>query len=146
MLQRVITLRFIVSILAMAFEPSRAVSAHRVLCLQGKGGDGVGMFERLQSLRATMGEEWEFKCMDAPHELGRGQRGWWMLPPGERSYTAQAYEGDLLSIAQVEAEWATGDYSALIGFSQGAMLAAIVSARGLLGKGNVRPTCLVLLG
>lgn len=125
---------------------SATVMPRRVLCLQGKGGDGAGMHARLERLRTVMGSDWQFDCLDAPHQIGGGDRAWWINPPGERSYTALSYEGDDLSIGQVEDAWSQGSYDALLGFSQGAMLAAVVGARGRLGRGSVRPRAMVLLG
>ena len=104
------------------------------------------MHNRLGHLRELLGAEWQFDCLDAPQQISKPDRAWWINPPGERSYTASAYEGDEVAITQVEAAWASGNYDALLGFSQGAMLAAVVSARGLVGQGVVLPRCIVLLG
>ena len=125
---------------------ARATVMRRVLCLQGKGGDGAEMHARLKRLRTALGSEWQFDCPDAPHAIGGRDRAWWVNPPGERSYTALSYEGADLSIGQVEDAWSAGSYDALLGFSQGAMLAAVVGARGRLGRGPVRPSAMVLLG
>lgn len=131
----------------VAAAATAALAPRRVLCLQGKGGNGASMLSRLHMLRSTLGDGWLFECLDAPHEISSsGDCAWWINPPGERSYTASSYEGDDVSIAQVEAAWSAKEYDALLGFSQGAMLAAVVSARGLLGQGTVRPKCLVLMG
>lgn len=104
------------------------------------------MRRRLGPLQELLGENWKLDCPDAPHEIGGGDRAWWINPPGERSYTAPSYEGDDESIALVEAAWASTEYDAILGFSQGAMLAAIVCARGILGQGSVVPKRFVLLG
>mmetsp|Transcript_21966 Transcript_21966/g.54736 ORF Transcript_21966/g.54736 Transcript_21966/m.54736 type:complete len:160 (-) Transcript_21966:439-918(-) len=134
-----------VGLVLMAAAAS-AIHPRRLLCLQGKGGDGQQMLARLSALQALLGDGWQLDCPDAPHQIGASGRAWWINPPGERSYTAPAFEGDADSIALVESMWAAKSYSAILGFSQGAMLAAIVSARGLLGHGGVRPRCIVLLG
>ena len=69
-----------------------------------------------------------FHAIDAPS----GRRTWWTYSAGERSFTASSYEGAEQSIAAVEAELESGGYVGLLGFSQGAMLAAIVAARASL--------------
>jgi len=130
---------------------SSSASPRRALCLQGKGGNAEGMFQRLSAVREACGAAWEFDCIDAPQIIGVDERAWWLNPPGERSYTASKYEGDAVAIALVEAAWAEASiasrpYDVLLGFSQGAMLAAVVASRGLLGKGPVAPSSMVLLG
>eukprot|EP00965_Chrysotila_dentata_P049034 1626289-Pleurochrysis_carterae.AAC.21 len=107
----------------------------RVLCLHGSGGSAENFLKQLAPLRNALSAsmpliEWEFEALDAPD--GR----WWTYPQGERSYTASAYQGDDVSIDAVEAALARNDFVGIIGFSQGAMLAAIVVARALLSEGS----------
>eukprot|EP00931_Biecheleriopsis_adriatica_P048055 TRINITY_DN27754_c0_g1_i2.p2 TRINITY_DN27754_c0_g1~~TRINITY_DN27754_c0_g1_i2.p2 ORF type:complete len:215 (+),score=43.87 TRINITY_DN27754_c0_g1_i2:58-702(+) len=120
----------------------------RVLCLQPKGGSGDKFLQRLERVRQAAGDGWEWHCIDAPHELdGPEDLQWWINPPGERSYTATAYTGDDVAISKVESAWAErGPFDVLLGFSQGAMLSAMVIARGALGDGNVKPRGAVLMG
>jgi hypothetical protein len=72
-----------------------------------------------------------FDAVDAPSGTGK----WWTYGPGLRSYTAPSYEGAEESIALVESRISSGGYDGILGFSQGAMLAAIVAARSALGEG-----------
>ena len=103
-----------------------ASSGHRILCLHGSGGSGDAFLARLAHLQE--GTARTFHAIDAPS----GRRTWWTYPAGERSFTASSYEGAEQSIAAVEAELESGGYVGLLGFSQGAMLAAIVAARASL--------------
>lgn len=68
-----------------------------------------------------------------------GEGTWWTYPAGERSFTASSYEGAEESIDAVEKAIVEGDFVGLLGFSQGAMLAAIVAARATLGEGPKLP-------
>ncbi|CAD7939988.1 unnamed protein product [Amoebophrya sp. A25] len=68
-------------------------------------------------------------------------RVWWHLPDGHRSYTAEAYFGDDKSLKRIEdalstlkgqqSDDATSGYDGILGFSQGAMMAAIIAARNV---------------
>ena len=106
------------------------ISAMRVLCLHGKGGSAASFLDDLQPLRSAL-PAIEFEAMDAPG----GTRSWWTYPRGERSFSASSFSGDDESIAAVEAELVKGGYDGILGFSQGAMLAAVVAARSALGQG-----------
>eukprot|EP00900_Chrysochromulina_parva_P021226 jgi/Chrpa1/3737/Chrysochromulina_OHIO_Genome00003109-RA len=106
------------------------ISAMRVLCLHGKGGSAASFLDDLQPLRSAL-PAIEFQTMDAPG----GTRSWWTYPRGERSFSASSFSGDDVSIAAVEAELVKGGYDGILGFSQGAMLAAVVAARSALGQG-----------
>lgn len=44
-------------------------------------------------------------------------RAWWLLPPGERSYSAKAYEGLDVSLAAIDEAWRSGAYDGILGFS-----------------------------
>ena len=98
---------------------TRATAVRRVLCLHGSGGSGTSFLERLAPLKTALGDDFEFTALDGP-----GGK-WWTYPAGERSFSASSYTGAEESIAAVEAELAKG-YTGLLGFSQGAMLAALV--------------------
>ena len=112
----------------MPAAPSVPSAASRsLLLLHGSGGGGAEFARRLGTSLAP----WKLEAIDAPSGSGR----WWTYPAGERSYTASAYEGAEESIAAVERALVRGNHAGLLGFSQGAMLAAIIAARSALGEG-----------
>ena len=115
----------------------QATTALKILCLHGKNGCSSSFRPALAPLADALGPSVVFDFMDAPHELGSAtDRAWWLLPPGERSFTAPAYEGDEDAIEAISAAWRErGPYDGVLGFSQGAMLAAIITARGALDQG-----------
>lgn len=119
----------------------------KILCLHGKGGCADSFRPALAPLTEALGAAVELDYLDAPHSLGAPtSRAWWLLPPGERSFTAPAYEGDDDAFRAVADAWAErGPYDGVLGFSQGAMLAAIVTARGVCGKGPL-PRFALLFG
>ena len=88
-----------------------------LLCLHGSGGSAAEWARISAWARAS---SWELTAIDAP--AGNGK--WWTYPPGQRSFTASSYTGAEESIQMVEAELIRGKHSGVIGFSQGAMLAA----------------------
>ena len=73
--------------------------------------------------RVSANVPWELDALDA----SRGQ--WWTYPAGERSFSASEFFGAEESIAAVEAAIARGGHVGILGFSQGAMLAAVVAMR-----------------
>jgi len=86
-----------------------APGKQRILCLHGKGELGAPFLETFSALRQAAGPTVEWDAIDAPHVIGGG-RAWWMLPAGERSFTAESYEGDEASLAVIDAAWREGDY------------------------------------
>ena len=104
-----------------------SAASRSLLLLHGSGGGGAEFARRLGTSLAP----WELEAIDAPGGSGR----WWTYPAGERSYTASAYEGAEESIAAVEKALVRGNHAGVLGFSQGAMLAAIIAARSALGEG-----------
>jgi len=126
----------------MTSAPTSSSVIRRVLCLHGSGGTAASFLERLAPLRSALGDEWELGALDAPGGSGR----WWTYPAGERSFTAASYEGAEASISAVERELSTGGYVGVLGFSQGAMLAALVAARCSLGESEVTLRFAVLCG
>ena len=71
-------------------------------------------------------DTWEWIFLDGTvSELNPGGRGWWTLRPGERSYSATELPGVEESKELVRS---TGPWDGVFGFSQGAMLAALVAA------------------
>eukprot|EP00316_Scyphosphaera_apsteinii_P012579 CAMPEP_0119324006 /NCGR_PEP_ID=MMETSP1333-20130426/62130_1 /TAXON_ID=418940 /ORGANISM="Scyphosphaera apsteinii, Strain RCC1455" /LENGTH=218 /DNA_ID=CAMNT_0007331597 /DNA_START=9 /DNA_END=665 /DNA_ORIENTATION=+ len=108
----------------------QAACSGRILCLHGSGGRGATLLQRLAPLCAAA-PDWNFDALDAPSGLGK----WWSYAPGQRSFTALSYVGAEESIALVESHLVAGGYCGVLGFSQGAMLAAIIAARSALGEG-----------
>ena len=94
-----------------------AAVKRRILCLHGKGEFGASFLTTFAELRQACGPAFEWEAMDAPHEVSGG-RAWWLLPPGERSFTAEAYEGDELSLEAIDAKWHQGSFDGVMGFSQ----------------------------
>lgn len=119
----------------------RPAAGRRVLCLHGSGGSASTFLSGGLAPLRSASPEWEFVAIDA---LSNGR--WWTYPAGQRSFTADSYDGAEASIAAVESELATGNYRGLIGFSQGAMLAAIVAARDLLGESDSKLQFAVICG
>lgn len=132
-------------LIALSMLIDATTASKSVLCLHGRGGSASTFLARgLEPLRSATaasygvpGRErravgWNYDAIDALDASG----GWWTYPKGQRSYSADSYTGAEASIAAVEAELATGKYSGLLGFSQGAMLAAVVAARAATGEGD----------
>ena len=113
----------------------------RILCLHGSGGSGASLLAKLAPLLAEA-PAWQFDAIDAPSGTGM----WWTYPVGQRSYTASSYEGAEESIKLVEAAIAAGGYCGLLGFSQGAMLAAIIAARSAMADGPPLKLAICLSG
>ena len=109
-----------------------------LLCLHGSGGSSAE-WAKLNNWAKLA--RIELSAIDAPSGNGK----WWTYPPGQRSFTASSYSGAEESIALVESELRKGGHAGVMGFSQGAMLAAIVAARSALGEsGSVPLKCAVL--
>lgn len=99
-----------------------------LLCLHGSGGSALE-FSVLSAWAAK--NQWKLDAIDAPSGTGK----WWTYPPGQRSFTASSYSGADASIEAVETALIAGKHDGVLGFSQGAMLAAIIGARSALGEG-----------
>ena len=131
------------TVLLIAAMGESTAAVRRVLCLHGRGESGSAFLasppmQRLQ----TACPDVQFEAIDAPLEGSR----WWSYPPGTRSYSAPSYEGDAESIALVEAQLIRRRFDGLLGFSQGAMLAALVAARASLGESEVDLRFVVMCG
>jgi len=130
----------------------------RILALHPKCSWAERFVQTLGQLKLPA-HHFEFIEADAPfllQEDGRGGRQWWKLPPNERSYTTESYEGDEEAIKicedvlgrddgkeQVEEDKIDG----ILGFSQGAMLVAIIVAKIITGSSNGRlPQFAMLFG
>lgn len=99
-----------------------------LLLLHGSGGSAAEFTRRFG---ASLSPPWHLEAIDAPAGTGK----WWTYPAGQRSFTATSYDGAEESIAAVESELARGNHFGIVGFSQGAMLAAMIAARAALGEG-----------
>jgi predicted esterase len=120
----------------------------RILCLHGKGELGSSFLATFSALREATSSTAEWQAIDAPHPISGG-RAWWLLAPGERSFTAISYIGDDVSLAAIDEAWREGSFDGIMGFSQGAMLAAILVARAVLAPENqdiARPRFAILYG
>lgn len=103
-----------------------APTKRRMLALHGKGGNARAFARQLAPLCDATSEHWEWHFADGGTiEPNPGGRGWWALRPGERTFNASELPGVEDSIAMVRE---TGPWAGIFGFSQGAMLAALVMA------------------
>lgn len=122
--------------------------ALRVLTLHGFGQNAnVFMEKRAKEISRKLRAVLTLHAIDAPHELPYdcSLRGWWTYPEelwDGRGETIQALAEDLLqrpdcefeavglrkSFDLVLAEWSRGGYDGILGFSQGAILAAALCA------------------
>lgn len=97
-----------------------------MLALHGKGGNAASFERALRPLVDATRDAWEWTFLDGTvPEPNPGGRGWWTLRPGERTYSATELPGVEESKALVRS---TGPWEGVFGFSQGAMLAALVVA------------------
>mmetsp|Transcript_57813 Transcript_57813/g.146747 ORF Transcript_57813/g.146747 Transcript_57813/m.146747 type:complete len:497 (-) Transcript_57813:107-1597(-) len=118
--------------------------ALRVLALHGFGQSAsVFMEKRVKEITRKLRDILALHALDAPHTLpyDPSLRGWWVYPPelwNGRGETIQALAEELLKVPDFEplgfresfeavlAEWSRGGYDGILGFSQGAILAAAV--------------------
>ncbi|XP_061558295.1 LOW QUALITY PROTEIN: esterase OVCA2 [Phycodurus eques] len=119
----------------------------RVLCLHGYRQNGASFREKTGALRKLLKKNVDFVYVDAPHLLEQAQesagareggedpdrRGWWFSDPGARTFSAhlRCDESSGLdeSVAAVrQAVRRHGPFDGVLGFSQGAALAAVLCA------------------
>ena len=132
---------------AMSVRSATIAGPLRVLCLHGKGGSAREFAERTKFVSELLPPgEVELVCVDAPHSLGEGRGfAWWsQAPDGARSYEAERFVGADESLAAIRTAWTDQPFDALLGHSQGAMLAAMVVA-GCAGDA-VRPRAAIMTG
>ena len=132
---------------AMSVRSATTAGPLRVLCLHGKGGSAREFAERTKFVSELLPPgEVELVCVDAPHSLGEGRGfAWWsQAPDGARSYEAERFVGADESLAAIRTAWTDQPFDALLGHSQGAMLAAMVVA-GCAGDA-VRPRAAIMTG
>ncbi|KAJ1457941.1 serine hydrolase FSH [Pelagophyceae sp. CCMP2097] len=107
----------------------------RILALHGKGGTGATFRRGLGPLIDALGPGAEVRCPDAP----LAGNAWWLpMPANARSYTADAFDGVDESLDSL-VRCADGEpFDAIVGHSQGAMLAAVILAQRLDGDARAR--------
>jgi len=136
--------------------------ALHVLALHGFGQNAsVFMEKRVKEITRKLRDILVLQALDAPHTLpyDPSLRGWWVYPPelwDGRGETIQALAEELLKVPDFEplgfresfeavlAEWSRGGYDGILGFSQGAILAAAVCCE-LHRRGAPAPRFAVLI-
>jgi len=113
----------------------------KMVALHGKGGNAAGFERYMQPLVEATADAWEWDFVEGPHSTGGDGRAWWNLPPGVRTFEATELEGIEESLALLDRRW---PFDGVMGFSQGAMLAAVACGRGI--KGGNRPSVAILVG
>jgi len=117
----------------------------RILCLHGWRTSGAILKLQLRDVAAACSAEAEFVCIDAPkaasgppqEAVGRMFQApffeWWDKQPGE------VYEGDDASFAHLEAVCQRdGPFDGVLGFSQGAAVAAMLCGRAGVERSGFR--------
>ncbi|KAJ8601933.1 hypothetical protein CTAYLR_004444 [Chrysophaeum taylorii] len=118
-----------------ALKGSLAMSTvRRILVLHGKGGSGPSMRDRFARITSAL-PEFDFVFPTAPHESSGGF-AWWLVKPGERSFTATEFIGLEDSLNLIRREQKQTRFEAVWGHSQGAILLAAVLARAQRYRGN----------
>lgn len=137
--------RRMVPLLVVARCASALAPRRRILVLHGKGGSAATQRVRFREIEVAL-PEYDFCYAEAPHAADGG-RAWWTLPPGVRSFQAEAYGGVASSLACVNAH--RGGVDAIWGHSQGAILVGAAAALGASGDGDwrwLKDTKLILNG
>lgn len=123
-----VALQRLVVVSAFRLQAAYEMARPRLLCFPGKASTGSGFSKRLERLQSIA----DLTCVDAPHPEGGGF-SWWLLPPGERSFTTPVFEGWEKTVAFVQKAWLEqGNFDGMVGFSQGAILIAALAAIGVL--------------
>lgn len=132
----------VLKLFIMSFKWFKLASSLKVVAIHGKGNTGEKFSKRLSPFVDLTKDkaDWIFPTAKYPVDDGFA---WWTLPPGVRSFDAKCFEGVDESIKQIEDLY---PFDVIIGHSQGAMLAAIILARGQLGHTEVRPQYAILSG
>lgn len=144
---RVVRARRAMTSTARALDASAsATRKKRMLALHGKGGNAASFARHLAPLVERTSTAWEWHFAEGAFvEPNPGGRGWWALRPGERTYSAAELPGASDSVRLVRE---SGPWDGVFGFSQGAMLAALVCgeddacvAECAVLVGSAWPTC-----
>ena len=130
----------------MSANATSSTKKKRMLALHGKGGSGAQFGAHLQPLVDATSHVFDWFFCDAPHREVVGY-GWWVLEPGTRTYQAKTLPGLEHSIDIIKAN---GPFEGVFGFSQGAMLAAMLACDAdaeaavtetIVAVGAAYPTC-----
>jgi len=124
-------------------ESSSEKGIVRILCLHGKGNNGLSFqtilkpLEKVLETRLTSRNDMKrvrFDYLTAPFAMEDDGDGchskmqWWTLPSGVRSFNAKEYGGFEQSSALVENKLLENEYDFILGHSQGAiLLSALIS-------------------
>eukprot|EP00978_Attheya_sp_CCMP212_P005223 scaffold11606_cov56-Attheya_sp.AAC.3 len=125
------------------------VRSVRILALHGKNGSGESfakslspLEEALSKMESAVNYKFEFDYLTAPFALDEaiisgsssGNKAWWTLPPGVRSFNAQEYIGFETSAQMVQEALSDPNhpYDFVFGHSQGAILLSALLAKGSL--------------
>uniref|UniRef100_A0A8C5KU31 Esterase OVCA2 n=2 Tax=Jaculus jaculus TaxID=51337 RepID=A0A8C5KU31_JACJA len=118
----------------------------RVLCLAGFRQSERGFREKTGALRKALRGRAELLCLSGPHPVPAGAgpcppeeqpRGWWFSEEADvfsalqEPAVCRGLEEALGTVARAMDQW--GPFDGLLGFSQGAALAALVCALGQAG-------------
>ena len=117
------------------------VRRRRMIALHGKGGNAASFEAYMRPLVEASAETWEWEFLEGPHSTGGSGRAWWNLPPGVRTFEATELDGADESLSMLDDAW---PFDGILGFSQGAMLAAVACGRGL--RGGNRPEVAIVVG
>lgn len=104
--------------------PPMKAQKKRILALHGKG-DTVANFARILTpiIQKTQ-EMYEWHIVQGAFDVPEGGFCYWTLEPGERTYQAKVLPGFEKSLESIRKD---GPWSAVFGFSQGAMMAALAA-------------------
>jgi predicted esterase len=139
---RAVKSRAMPSVSASGAEASTTPTKKRkMLALHGRGGNAAGFARYMAPLVEATAETWEWEFVEGPHSTGGDGRAWWNLPPGVRTFEASELDGIQDSFKLLDTCY---PFDGLVGFSQGAMLAAVACGRGI--KGGHRPSVAIIVG
>ena len=138
------SMRAVVPMASASASDGARTQRRRMLALHGKGGNAASFERALRPLVDATRDAWEWTFIDGTvPEPNPGGRGWWTLRPGERTYSATELPGVEESKALVRS---TGPWDGVFGFSQGAMLAALVAADDASDDGFTVCDCAIIVG
>lgn len=115
----------VISALANAMTAHPPPSMKRILCLHGKFQSGAILSNKIAGARRKLARTYELDFLDAPVKLNEdGQLAWWLRDEQERHVLVdEAFE-------YVLKETKDKEYHAILGFSQGGVLATALALSG----------------
>ena len=119
-------------ILALLVSLLEMSSGLRILALHGSGSHGARFSQQTKCFQEALEEiapQAKYTFLDGPFSKDTGF-SWWKMKEGERSSNAKELIGLDKSLRLIEEP--NESYDIIIGHSQGAMMAAIVLARGVM--------------